>query len=358
MRMAAPPPPPGPTPPRRPWWKNPLLLLLVLTPGIPEYLTGSSSATLVFVSPLSFVLFFALNAALYTPGALLIREAAVRWGKGWGSILLLGGAYGILEEGLTVHTFFETSGNPVGILGAYGHLWGVNWFWALGLSAFHAVYSIALPILLLGLVYPETKGRSIVGTRGLVVAASVLLADVLLLGVIVPSRPSALLAGLFLAIIGLLVWLAYRLPADFLSPRPGRTIGSLSTFGWLGAAWFPLWLLTGSFPPHTSVPAAVDGLILVAGEVAMLAFIVRRIRADDAERAALTFATGLIAVLVPWGILLVLATNPVAIGLDAMMLYALYRLRKPVWERSEPRLHPPPWGALRGSAVGGSPLGG
>lgn len=345
--------PPSPT--QRAWWRNPLLLLLVLTPGIPEYLTGSSSATLLFVSPLSFALFFALNAALYTPGALLIREAAVRWGKGWGTILLLGGAYGILEEGLTVHTFFQTSGNPVGILGAYGHLWGVNWFWALGLSAFHAVYSIALPILLLGLVYPATKGRSLVGSRGLVVAAVVLLTDVVVLGAIVPSRPSAPLAIVFLAIIGLLIALAYRLPSDLLSPRPGRTIGSLATFGWLGAAWFPLWILTGSFLPHTGVPALADGAILVAGELALLAVLVQRLRADDAERAELTFATGLVAVLVPWGILLVVATNPVAIALDAAMLYALYRLRKPVWARTEPQLHPPPWGALQSSPMPGSP---
>ncbi|MCI4328975.1 MAG: hypothetical protein L3J86_05265, partial [Thermoplasmata archaeon] len=90
-------------------------------------------------------------------------------------------------------------------------------------------------------------------------------------------------------------------------------------------------------------------------EVAVLAVLLRRLRADDAERAALTFATGLVAVLVPWGILLVFATNPVAIALDVAMLYALYRLRKPVWARTEPRLHPPPWGALQSSALPSSP---
>ncbi|MCI4370840.1 MAG: hypothetical protein L3J81_05890, partial [Thermoplasmata archaeon] len=216
--MESPPTVPGSTPARR-WWKSPLLLLLLLTPGIPEYLTGSSSATLLFLNPAAFALFFLLNAGLYTTGALLIRETVLRWGKGWGSVLLLGGAYGIAEEGLMVHTFFQPSGNPVGILGSYGHLWGVNWFWALGLAAFHAVYSIALPLLLVGIVYPETNGHPLVAARGLRLAAVVFLADVGIVGAIAPSRPSFALAVLFLGAIGVLIALAYRLPADFLRPR-------------------------------------------------------------------------------------------------------------------------------------------
>jgi hypothetical protein len=341
----------------RPWWKSPLLLLLVLTPGIPEYLTGSSSATLLFLNPAAFALFFLLNAALYTTGALLIRETVLRWGKGWGSILLLGGAYGIAEEGLMVHTFFQTSGNPVGILGSYGHLWGVNWFWALGLAAFHAVYSIALPLLLIGIVYPETKGRSIVGSRGLTFAAVAFLADVGIVGALAASRPSFELAVLFLAVIGVLVYVAYRLPPDFLRPRPGRTVGSLGTFAWLGAAWFPLWLLTGSLLPHTAVPAVGAGIVLVLGELGVLWAVRHRLRADDAERAALSFATGMIAILLPWGLLLVFATDPVALMLDVAMLCALYRLRAPVWARTVPNVEPPAGARAFGSNVPPTPAG-
>jgi hypothetical protein len=322
----------------------------VLTPGIPEYLTGSSSATLALLNPAAFALFFLINAALYTTGALLIREAAVRWHKGWGSILLLGGAYGIAEEGLMVHTFFQPSGNPVGILGSYGHLWGVNWLWALALTVFHAVYSIALPLLLLGIVYPETKGRPIVGTRGLAIVATVFLADVGILGAVVPSRPSLVLAALFLGVIGGLILLAWRLPSALLRPRPGRTLGSLATFGWLGAAWFPLWLLVGSVLPHTAIPAVGAGIVLVLGELGVYAVILHRIRADDAERAALTFATGMIAILLLWGVLLVFAADPVALVLDVAMLYGLYRLRGPVWARTPPAAVAPA-GAGLGSDV-------
>jgi hypothetical protein len=69
-----------------------VLLLLAFTPGIPEYLSGSSAVALIVVSPLGFFLFLGLNLGLYGPGVLLLREAWIRWGKSWGSLLLFGAA--------------------------------------------------------------------------------------------------------------------------------------------------------------------------------------------------------------------------------------------------------------------------
>ncbi|MCG2769572.1 MAG: hypothetical protein L6435_14495 [Anaerolineae bacterium] len=37
---------------------------------------------------------------------MLIRELRVRWGKGWPTVFVLGAAYGVLEEGLMVKSFF------------------------------------------------------------------------------------------------------------------------------------------------------------------------------------------------------------------------------------------------------------
>ncbi len=328
------------------------MLLLLLTPGIPEYLTGSSSITALVVSPAGFALQFALNAALYTAGALLIREAVVRWGKGWGSVLLLGAAYGIVEEGLAVHTFFRAGGNPVGILGAYGRLYGVNWVWVSGLTVFHAVYSIALPLLILGLVYPETKGRPLVGRRGLTVAAVAYIADVLLLTAIVPAHPNLGQTAFFLGAIALLVALAYRIPTDLLAPRPGPSRTSPLRLGLLGPSWFLLWLLVGSFLPFTRTPPILDIAILAAGELGMLGVLSRGVGAFDAEWSALAFATGLIAVLVPWELLLVVQSDPLALALGIGSVVALVRLRKRVAERTFARAGPPD-GALRWPAPTG-----
>src|SRR6266571_1749641 len=141
---------------------HPILFLLLLTPGIPEYLSASSQITLLVVFPPLFFLFLAANVGLYGSGVILIREAMIRWNKGWASVFLLGVAYGIAEEGLDLWTLFYSKAGPVGNLGFYGHWLGVNWVWTMGLVIFHSVYSIGLPIFLFGLAFPELKSKSLV----------------------------------------------------------------------------------------------------------------------------------------------------------------------------------------------------
>src|SRR5437867_12218331 len=85
---------------------HPLLFLLLLTPGIPEYLSASSQLTVLVINPLLFFLFLAANLGLYGSGVILIREAMIRWRKGWASVFLLGAAYGIAEEGLDLCTLY------------------------------------------------------------------------------------------------------------------------------------------------------------------------------------------------------------------------------------------------------------
>jgi hypothetical protein len=58
--------------------------------------------------PLAFILDpsnFIFEPALYGSGALLIREVARRRGVGWPAILVMGAAYGILEEGVFIHSW-------------------------------------------------------------------------------------------------------------------------------------------------------------------------------------------------------------------------------------------------------------
>ncbi|EQD47168.1 hypothetical protein B1B_12443, partial [mine drainage metagenome] len=93
---------------------------------------------------------------LYGSGVLLVRESVVRWNKGWIAVLCLGGAYGIIEEGLALKTFFDI--REVGFSRAYGHWLGINWVWAVDGTIFHAVFTVALPILLVSLAFPSTRG--------------------------------------------------------------------------------------------------------------------------------------------------------------------------------------------------------
>lgn len=73
----------------------PALALFLLAPAIGELLSGSAPPV-EFFSPFGFVMI----VSLYGSGAVVVRELKVRWKKGIASMLLLGAAYGVLEEGL------------------------------------------------------------------------------------------------------------------------------------------------------------------------------------------------------------------------------------------------------------------
>ncbi|MGC2359731.1 MAG: hypothetical protein WA691_05435 [Thermoplasmata archaeon] len=226
----------------RPRW--PVLALLLLAPTIPELLTGSTPITTLFFDPLAFAVSFLGIVGLYGTGALLIREFVVKFQKGWASVLLLGAAYGIAEEGLAVHTFFEPAGlAPVNNLGAYGHAFGVNWLWALGLTAFHAVYSIALPILLTQLWFPAVKNVRWMDSGASVLVGGVYLFVVALFAVVVGHGPTPTLLALFLALEAVLLYLAYRVPVDLLSVRPGASRWGAWGLALDGAVFYLAWVL-------------------------------------------------------------------------------------------------------------------
>ena len=158
--------------------RHPVVCLLLLSPGIPEYISGSSPTSAIVLNPLMFGFQLVANLGLYGPGVLLVREATVRWKKGWATVLLLGAAYGILEEGVALSTLFNPDASPVGKLGTYGHWLGVNWVWVAGIIPVHMIFSISLPILLLGLAVPRTRGESLLSRRGVRVVSVVLAVDV------------------------------------------------------------------------------------------------------------------------------------------------------------------------------------
>jgi hypothetical protein len=191
-------------------------VLFFLSPMTAELLSGSSPPT-EFFQPFSLLLL----CLLYGSGAILIRELVLRWRKGWPSIVVLGAAYGIVEEGLMVKSFFDPEWVDLGPLGVYGRWAGVNWVWSLGLTMFHAVWSICTPILLVTLMFPRRANEPWVGRRTQRALAALLAADVVFgFLALTPYRPPAipyLLA--ILAVIGLYAT-ARRLPAGFRVSRP------------------------------------------------------------------------------------------------------------------------------------------
>ncbi|MCG7849162.1 MAG: hypothetical protein MIO93_08305 [ANME-2 cluster archaeon] len=97
-----------------------MISLLFLPPAIGELLSGSSPP-LQFFNPLMLLML----VLLYGCGTLLIREAMVRWNLQW-SVIFLAVAYGIVEEGLMVKSYFNPGWVDMGILSGYDMYFGVQ----------------------------------------------------------------------------------------------------------------------------------------------------------------------------------------------------------------------------------------
>ncbi|MEW5871745.1 MAG: hypothetical protein AB1894_20930 [Chloroflexota bacterium] len=267
----------------------PALALFFLAPAIGELLSGSAPPA-EFFNPFSILIL----GALYGSGALLVRELRVRWNKGWATVFALGAAYGIIEEGLMVKSFFDPNWMDLGLLGTYGRWMGVNWVWTLELTLYHAVFSIAIPILLIELFFPAQRQQPWLGRRSMIFISMLLLIDVafgyLALTTYRPPLPHYLLAML---VTYLLYRWARRLPAPTwqvnqdseTKPVPATRNFALLGFAATLAFFVCNWVLPNLGLPVPLTLAAV--ILLVVGLVGLLGSMSRRVGWSDAHRLAL-----------------------------------------------------------------------
>jgi hypothetical protein len=184
--------------------RSPVVVLLVLAPFLGEVLS-TSTAPLDLLLPWKLVLL----SSLYGCGALLCREVARRRRLGLPGLVLLAAAYGVYEEALIVHSWFDPAYQDRVGVGGYSRVWDTSLLLAAHLTAFHVAVSICSSVLLVERLFPARRAEPWVGRRGLVLAA-------LALGVLVPLTygqvwrgpvgPELAAAGL----VGLLVGGAFR----------------------------------------------------------------------------------------------------------------------------------------------------
>jgi hypothetical protein len=328
----------------------PVLALLLLAPAIPELLTGSTSITWVVTNPLRFLFGFPLDIALYGCGALLIREFAVAFQKGWASILLLGAAYGIAEEGFEVHTFFAPPAQTVGPLGIYGHLFGVNWLWALALTVFHATYSIALPILLTQLWFPAVKNVRWFDRGATRLVAGIFVVEVVGFGFVVGNGPSPAALAFFITVVAVLVALALWAPQYLLAVRPGPRRVGRNMLVLLGTVEFAVYVLTLFFSSSWLIPASAAAVVLVVANGTVLYLVLHWVGTDDLERSEFYFAVGMLLSLFVWDVLIEFILAPGILAVTAVFVYLLIRLKRTLDARQAAP-------ALPIGAVGSPPAG-
>lgn len=266
---------------------SPAIVLFFLAPALGELLSGSAPPV-EFFNPFGFVLL----SILYGGGAILVRELIIRWHKGWASLLVLGAAYGIIEEGLMVKSFFDPDWVDIGILGSYGRWVGVNWVWSLELTIYHAVISITIPILLTEMIFASRRSESWVGQRGFIILLILFSADVVFgYFVLTAYRPGAIQYWPAVVVVAASMLIAWRLPHRLFAPGT-TTVRKPFRFwlvGFLGTAAFFLifWVI-----PQTGLPPLIT-MLIGFGLVVLVTWLVMRMSGNgtvwtDIHRLALS----------------------------------------------------------------------
>jgi hypothetical protein len=123
---------------------------MFLSAALTELVTGSTTVT-AFFHPVSLA-FLLLG---YSLPVLLLREYAVHRGLGYASLIALGVAYGIYNEGLWAKTIIQPAELPVRQFDHYGRYLGVNLPWGLVISFYHAFAAVLIPILVVHTRFPR-----------------------------------------------------------------------------------------------------------------------------------------------------------------------------------------------------------
>lgn len=154
----------------------PPLALFFLAPFFGEYLLGNLKFSELFYVP--------FLAPLYGGGAMLIRETARRAGRGFATMLTLGVAYALFEEGLVDQMLFnrnyfagqqEIEDTPIVAL-------GIDVWLTVIVIAMHAVWSICIPILLVEALFRKRGTGPWLGRSGRIVVALIFVAGSACLG--------------------------------------------------------------------------------------------------------------------------------------------------------------------------------
>ncbi len=317
----------------------PAVGLFFLAPLIAEFLLGNLPVTML---PALIIL-----APMYGGGALLIREVARRRGLGWPSIILLGLAYGVLEEGLTTQSLFNPNYAGQRLLDdGYIPALGMGAVWTLYVLTLHTVWSVSTPIALVEILAHDRRTRPWLGRVGLAVTALLFAIGIVVTTAInmwawpyVASVPQ--LAGAAVAVVVLVAIALRQKRSAAVGTGPSAAVPASGPAPnvWLvgGAALLAGAIFMGlprSIPARLSV---LCYLLLYAGVIALVRWWSAQPGWDDRHRLALVGAALLTyawhafpeAPVVPAPPILDLVGNAVfALGAVVLIAVAATRLRR------------------------------
>jgi len=130
-------------------------LFLLLTPGPLAEVLSQNVQLLTFLQPVPFL----LVTLTYGVPVLVIRELSVARELDNAGIILLGLAYGILNEGVLAKTLTLPAGAPLHDFAGYGQVAQVQGGWSIFIVVWHALHSVFYPILLTRWMFPQASSQ-------------------------------------------------------------------------------------------------------------------------------------------------------------------------------------------------------
>ena len=241
-----------------------IILLLFLPPLLGEVLSGSDPPVLFFTGGIFFLVL------LYGCGTLLIREAKARWNLQW-SVIFLAVAYGIIEEGTMMQSFFNVGHVDLGVLSGYGMYLGVQWPWSIALTVYHATISTLIPLYIVEYIWPEYKNVPLLKKRGIILCFTgyiSVIAFQLLVAVLLKEIPayrdydfSSFINVVTLLVVGILILLTYIYRESRITTK--TRVLSPFFFGFLGFWIMAINLLLPNILAENHVPGMTTVVIQV-----------------------------------------------------------------------------------------------
>jgi hypothetical protein len=143
----------------------PAIGLFFLAPLVAEFLLGNIAIDALWA--------LLVLAPLYGGGAVLIREVTRRSVRDWPTMVVLGLAYGLFEEGLVTQSLFNPGYAGANLLRAtFVPALGIGVWWTVFVLTLHTVWSTSVPIAIVESFVPQRSAIPLLGLPGLIVTAA------------------------------------------------------------------------------------------------------------------------------------------------------------------------------------------
>ena len=210
---------------------------------------------------------------------------------------MLGAAFGVIDEGLLVKSFFDPHWKDLGLLGTYGRVLNVSWVWSVQAITFQAIFSIALPILIVNLLFPKRRAERWAGPRALLLLIVMFVLAVVLGSLFLyPYRP-ALLPYLITLAIGAAFFLLARFLPRAITVTKSTDVPQPLRFGLVGFLGTLTLYLINWILPTTLTPFWVTILLTLLLD-AVIGFVLLRMSSNGlgwTERHQVALVSGALA---------------------------------------------------------------